>query len=163
MKVLGIDPGIARLGWGIVNAESSLLRLINFGCLETSAEDSEKDRLRRIFDFLVGLNKKGPADIWVIEELFFAANEKTALAVGQARGVVLLAASVCDRPVRSYTPLQVKQAMTGYGRADKKQVQTMVKSLLRLREIPQPDDAADALAIAITHSFSYKLEVLDNL
>lgn len=157
MLILGIDPGIARLGWGLVTSEKGKLKMVDYGCFETPAKMPENDRLEEIYRFLGKLIQTHNPDTLSVEELFFAANAKTALTVGQARGVILLTATLQKLPVVSYTPLEVKQALTGYGRADKKQIQIMVKSILGLEKIPQPDDAADALAIAITHAFSYKM------
>lgn len=157
MIILGIDPGIARLGWGIISEERGKLTMIDYGCFETPATEAEPNRLREIFEFLTELIKTHKPEVLSIEELFFAANARTALTVGQARGVAIVAASLLEIPSYSYTPLQIKQALSGYGRADKAQIQFMVKSILKLGKIPQPDDAADALAVAITHAFSYKL------
>lgn len=158
MLILGIDPGLARLGWGIISEEKSKLNLVDYGCFETSSESKEPDRLNAIHHFLTTLIKTHTPDVVSIEELFFAKNARTAMMVGQARGVVLLSATLSKLPIFSYTPLQVKQALSGYGRADKLQMQLMVKSILNLTKIPKPDDAADALSIAITHAFSYKLK-----
>jgi crossover junction endodeoxyribonuclease RuvC len=156
MLILGIDPGIARMGWGLLSENEGQLKLIDVGCFETKAGMAEPERLKNIYQFLIQLIQKHRPGVLSIEELFFASNAKTAFTVGQARGVVLLAATLAKLQINSYTPLQVKQSLTGYGRADKKQIQIMVKSILHLNTIPQPDDAADALAIAITHAFSYK-------
>lgn len=157
MVILGIDPGIARLGWGLIINTQGKLKIIDYGCFETSATTPEPLRLAEIYEFLIKLIKFHKPDVLSIEELFFAANARTALTVGQARGVIILSATQSKLHVNSYTPLQVKQALTGYGRADKNQIQLMVKSILNLKVIPKPDDAADALAIAITHAFSYKI------
>ena len=157
MPILGIDPGIARLGWGIISFEKGNVKAVEYGCFETSAKLPEAERLKDLHSFLTKLINTHKPEVLSVEELFFAANAKTALTVGQARGVVILTASLFDLPVSSYTPLQVKQALTGYGRAEKSQIQLMVKTILKLNEIPKPDDAADALAIAITHAFSYKM------
>lgn len=158
MIILGIDPGIARLGWGVISETSGKISLVDFGCFETKSKDPESNRLKNLYQFLTTLIKTHHPEILATEELFFAANAKTALQVGQARGVVLLSAALTNLKTHSYTPLQVKQALTGFGRADKNQIQQMVKSILNLSKIPEPDDAADALAIAITHAFSYKLQ-----
>lgn len=157
MKILGIDPGIGRVGWGMIEYHSHTPQLISVGCFETFSTSSEPERLRQIYDFFSRLFSKSRPDAIAIEQLFFAANSKTAFSVGQARGVLVLCCSIYGLNPYSYTPLQVKQSMTGYGRADKTQIQTMVKSLLRLDTVPKPDDAADALAIALTHAFSQKL------
>lgn len=157
MIILGIDPGIARVGWGIIKDESGKQKVLDYGCFETSSKIDLDERLAKIYDFIVELIKKFTPEILAIEQLYFAANSKTALIVGQARGVILLAASKSNLPTASYTPLQVKQALTGYGRADKNQIQSMVGSILHLPKKVVQDDTADALAIAITHAFSYKL------
>lgn len=157
MIILGIDPGIAKVGWGIIKDEFGKQKVLDYGCFETSSKIDLDERLAKIYDFIVELIKKFTPEILAIEQLYFAANSKTALIVGQARGVILLAASKSNLPTASYTPLQVKQALTGYGRADKNQIQSMVGSILHLPKKVVQDDTADALAIAITHAFSYKL------
>lgn len=158
MTILGIDPGIARLGWGIISDSNGKLLPIDFGCFETDKNESESQRLKKIDEFLVNLIASQKPDTLAIEELFFAQNSKTALTVGQARGVILLASAKSNLEIASYTPLEVKQALTGFGKAEKHQVQMMVQSILKLNKIPKPDDTADALAIAITHAFSRKLK-----
>ena len=157
MIILGIDPGIARVGWGIIEEKNSKQSLIDVGCFETSLNLAEEKRLQSIHQFIKSLIKKFKPDVASVESLFFATNAKTALTVGQARGVILLALAEENISYISYTPLQVKQSISGYGKADKNQVQQMVKSLLKLPQIPKPDDAADALAIALTHAFNYKV------
>lgn len=150
--VLGIDPGTAILGFGAVAVEGDSLKAVDFGCITTPASLSLANRLVMLFEGLVGvLDRVLPTDA-AVEQLFFARNVQSALAVGHARGVVLLAAGLRGLPVAEYTPLQVKQAVAGYGRASKEQVQNMVKVMLNLEQVPQPDDAADALAIAICHA-----------
>lgn len=153
MKILGVDPGTARMGWGVIDKET----VIDCGCIETEAKLAEEKRLNLLFERLNELIKKYRPKAMAVEKLFFFKNLTTVMPVAQSRGVVLLAAAQSHLPVFSYTPLQIKQAVTGYGRADKNQVQQMVKSILKLNSIPKPDDAADALAIALTHLFSYKL------
>ena len=150
MIILGIDPGFARMGWGVISKTGAKFSLIDYGCLETSAEASLSDRLEMIFDGISKVIKKHKPDLAGIETLFFNTNAKTAVKVGEARGVVLLALKKSGVKVVDITPLQVKQAVAGYGRAEKIQVQKMVKTILNLKKLPQPDDAADALAIAIT-------------
>lgn len=157
MVILGIDPGIGRIGWGVINVNGGKQSLVDFGCLETDAKISEEKRLIMVHDFIKELVKKYNPEIVAVESLFFAANTKTAFSVGQARGVILLTVSQQGIPLFSYTPLQVKLSISGYGRADKNQIQQMVKSLLNLKQTPKPDDAADGLAIALTHAFNYKL------
>ena len=156
MVILGIDPGIARVGWGVVEAQSVKLKAQNFGCIETSAKQSTPERLVTIHVMITKLIREYKPDALSIEELFFNTNVKTAFVVGQARGVIMLAAAENNIPVSIYTPLQVKVALTGYGRAEKMQVGKMVKTLLKLDEIPKPDDTTDALAVALTHVFSKK-------
>ncbi len=150
MTIIGIDPGIARVGWAV-------LPIAKFGCFETPKTESNQNRLMAISEFLKKLFVEYKPDCVAVEQLFFATNAKTAITVGQARGVIILTASNANIPTYDYTPLQVKLAITGYGKADKNQVQQMVKNILKLKSIPKPDDAADALAIALTHAFSYKL------
>lgn len=160
MRILGIDPGIGRCGWGIVSSQKSVVSSQAYGCIETSAKQNVADRLKEIYDEISKLIKTYSPDVLAIEELFFNTNAKTAFVVGQARGVILLCASLNNLEVAIYTPLQIKMALTGYGRADKNQIGQMVKVLLKLNTIPKPDDASDALAVAITHAFSTKIQKL---
>ena len=160
MLTLGIDPGTARTGFGLVREENSKLLHIDCGCVTTSAGDAAQARLAIIYKQIKNLILKHKPDFIAVERLFFGENTKTAMAVGQARGIILLAAAECRVELSEYTPLEVKIALTGYGRADKKQIQQMVKILLGLPDIPKPDDAADALAIAICHTHSHKLRRL---
>ena len=151
MIVLGIDPGYALMGWGVVEAEGSRMKLINYGCIETKAGVPMQNRLRTLqLGVKDLLNIYRPDDV-AFEELFFARNVTTALMVGAARGAAIIAAAEYTENLYEYTPMQIKQAITGYGKADKKQIQQMVKLLLKMDEIPKPDDAADAIACAITH------------
>ena len=152
MIVLGFDPGTASTGWGVIEQDGNRLTSLGHGCIVTSAKDGTHIRLRQIYEQAVALIRRFSPDIVVIEELFVNVNVKTALAVGQAKGVLYLAASELDIAPREYSPLQIKQAVTGYGRASKIQVQEMTKVILGLARIPQPDHAADALAVAITHT-----------
>jgi len=149
MIILGIDPGTASLGYGCIRAEKNKNNLIGYGCLKTPKYLDDAQRLKIIYQGLIKLIKKFKPDYLAAEEIFFFKNSKTVISVSQARGVAVLAAANLLIPVCEFTPLQVKQAVTGYGRAEKQQVQKMVKLLLNLSEIPEPDDAADALAIAI--------------
>jgi crossover junction endodeoxyribonuclease RuvC len=158
MRILGIDPGIARTGWGVVEVQSSKLGVKSYGCVETAQTLQISERLELLFKEITRLLREYKPDILAIEELFFNTNAKTALVVGQARGVVLLAAAQQKVPLAVYTPLQVKMAVTGYGRAEKNQIGQMVKTLLHLPSIPKPDDTADALAIALTHAFTRRYE-----
>lgn len=158
MRILGIDPGIGRTGFGIIDANGQELKAKSYGCIETDAKTEIGQRLNQVYDKVVDLLSEYKPDAVGIEELFFNTNSKTAFIVGQARGVIMLAVSQRNIPLAIYTPLQVKIAVTGYGRGEKRQVGQMVKVLLKLSEIPKPDDTTDALAIAITHAFSYKLQ-----
>ena len=160
MKILGIDPGIGRCGWGVIENNGSKIKILNYGCIETSPKKEAPERLTEIYEQIIKIIKDYSPDCLSIEELFFNTNAKTAFVVGQARGVILLAASQKNLSISIYTPLQVKIALTGYGRADKNQIGQMVKILLNLKTIPKPDDSADALAIAITHAFSNKINKL---
>ncbi|MBU0630958.1 MAG: crossover junction endodeoxyribonuclease RuvC [Candidatus Margulisbacteria bacterium] len=158
MLTLGIDPGTATTGFGVVRqTEKGLLHIVN-GCIKTSPKNSAESRLALIFRQVSELIKRYQPDYLAVERLFFGRNTTTAMAVGQARGMILLAAAQNKVALSEYTPLEVKMALTGYGRADKKQVQIMVKTLLKLPGLPKPDDAADALAIAICHLHSFRLK-----
>ena len=160
MRVLGIDPGIALVGWGIVEKTSDKTGAVDYGCIQTLKTDTLAKRLEVIFDKTLKLIQDFKPKAMAVENIYFAANAKTALIVGQARGVVLLAAQKGKLPVFEYTPLQIKIALTGYGRADKNQIQQMVKVLLSLDQIPKPDDTADALAVALCYLQSERLESL---
>lgn len=153
MTILGIDPGIGRVGWAVLIKRSDPI-IVDFGCFETPKTDHENDRLVQIHHFFTKLLSLHTPDVVAIEQIFFAANAKTALAVGQARGVLLLTSCLAKVPTVSYTPSQVKQAVTGFGKADKRHVQTVIQDFFKLESPPKPDDAADALAIALTHSYS---------
>lgn len=162
MKILGIDPGYAILGYGIIEMQGSKFSLIDYGTINTDVSMEMPDRLVQIYSGLIEIIEKYKPDEVAIEELFFNQNAKTAMMVSQARGVAILAIANSLLDTHEYTPLQVKQGIVGYGRADKKQVQIMVKNILNLLENPKPDDAADALAIAICHGhtaeYNKKLE-----
>jgi crossover junction endodeoxyribonuclease RuvC len=149
MRILGIDPGTALMGWGVVELVGSRERAVAYGCLSTPPDMAPEKRLQTLYRGLCDLMMEYKPDAVSVEELFFGRNVTTAIHVGQARGIVLLAAADNGIPVREFTPMQVKMAVTGYGRADKTQVQLMVKTLLGLREVPKPDDTADALAVGI--------------
>ncbi len=158
MIILGIDPGIAIVGYSIIECNGNKFKAIEYGCIRTDAELFFPDRIKIIYDNLIDIIEKyKPSDL-AIEELFFNKNVKTAIKVGQARGVEILAAVNQGLEIYEYTPLQIKQAVVGYGRADKNQVQEMVKVLLNLKEKPKPDDVADALAVAICHGSSIKFK-----
>ena len=152
--ILGIDPGYAIVGYGVVAYNSSRFNVVECGAVTTEAGLPFTSRLLQIFDELCEIIERVHPDALSIEKLFFNTNTTTAIDVAQARGVILLAAKKHNIPVYEYTPLQVKSAVTGYGRAEKKQVMDMVKNLLRLEKIPKPDDTADALAIAVCHAHS---------
>lgn len=149
MIILGIDPGIARLGWGVVEEVRGKARMVAYGCLETTKETPHEERLRAVHDELARVIKKYKPTRAAVEKLFFSKNVKTALTVGEARGVIMLTCAELNIPIVEISPKEVKQALTGYGSADKRQMQRMIQLMLGLKEIPKPDDAADALAIAI--------------
>lgn len=155
MIILGIDPGFARTGYGIVEEKNKNLRALDYGCISTSAGLAFPKRLKKIREEMNDLIKKYKPEICAVEKIFFCKNAKTAIDVGQARGVVILTAAEKKLEIREFTPLQVKQFITGYGKAEKGQIQKMVKILLNLQEIPKPDDAADALALAIAGSNNF--------
>jgi crossover junction endodeoxyribonuclease RuvC len=161
MKILGIDPGTATTGWAVVEEKNKNATLVACGCVNTSKFHSDEERLVEIGRDIALLIKKYQPDEAAIEDLFFFKNLKTAITVAQARGVILYEIKKNLVPLFSYTPLQVKQALTGYGRADKKQMQEMVKNILRLKCVPKPDDAADAVAIAICHLNSRHMRNID--
>src|SRR5919202_2442981 len=155
--ILGIDPGTATMGWGVIRQEGNRLRYVQHGAVTTPADWEMPRRLSRLFDGVTELIEGYRPKTVAVEELFFNTNVTTAITVGQARGVALLAAYRAGVEVQEYTPLQVKQAITSYGRAEKRQMQEMVRTLLKLPEVPKPDDAADGLAIAICHAFSSRM------
>lgn len=150
--ILGIDPGLATVGYGLVQCHNSQLKAIDYGTIDTEAKTPFPERLEKIYQGVQQLIELFHPDIAAFEELFFYNNITTAIAVSQARGVALLAAQQNALPLYEYTPMQIKQSVTGYGHAKKAQVQEMVKILLGLKTIPKPDDAADALAVAICRS-----------
>jgi crossover junction endodeoxyribonuclease RuvC len=158
MRVLGIDPGIAIVGFGFIDKIGSKLVPVQYGCIQTEAHTDPGVRLREVYDAAVQLIERYKPDAVAIEKLFFNKNVTTAFTVGQARGVLMLAAVQQSLPIAEYTPLQVKQAIVGYGKAEKKQVQEMVRVFLKLPGIPKPDDVADALAVAICHAHSSALQ-----
>lgn len=154
MVILGIDPGYAITGYGLVDYQKNRFRILDYGVISTKAKTPFADRLLRIAKELDNLIALYQPDAVAVEELFFSRNTTTAIGTAQARGVAVLSGARAGLPVYEYTPMQVKSAVTGYGRADKHQVQQMVKVLLNLDSIPKPDDAADALAISICHAHS---------
>lgn len=160
MVILGVDPGTATTGYGLVEEKAGKVILVDYGVIITKPQNTSEQRLEIIYDQLSDLIEEYNPDEIAVEELFFSTNVKTAMSVSQARGVILLATQKSGIPLSEYTPNQVKNGICGYGGADKKQVQKMVQMLLNLKEIPKPDDAADALAIAICHSCSRKMNLL---
>ena len=160
MRILGIDPGLATMGYGVIEAEGQKRKVVQFGTINTRAGSPTPQRLRSIFQ---GVNQLldiyAPDDV-AFEELFFSKNVTTGIAVAQARGAALAAVAARTDNVYEYTPMQIKQAITGYGGADKGQMQRMVKALLGMQEIARPDDAADALAVALTHANSIHMKKL---
>ena len=155
MKVLGIDPGTGRVGWAILDHQRSQDVLLEYGCFETKVKYELPDRLEKIYNFFTDLIAHNQIDTVSMESLFFAKNVTTAFDVGAARGVIILACQQAHLPIFQYTPMQVKSSLTGYGKAEKSQIQFMVTKILHLKEIPKPDDAADAVAIALTHTFHH--------
>ena len=161
MVILGIDPGTATTGYGLIDTRDQL-RVLEYGCIHTSSSQEMVDRLKIIYERVKEIVQRfHPEDI-AVEQVFFNRNTRTALSVGQARGVIILAASCNGAKIFSYTPLEVKQAVTGYGKAKKWQVQRMVKKLLNLPEVPTSNDAADAIAIAFCHHYSRRIKRVIN-
>ncbi len=154
MIILGIDPGYAIVGWGILEYNGMNFKTIAYGAINTNSSTPFPSRLEHIYDALSLIIAKYKPECVAIEKLFFQNNQKTAIDVGQARGVIILAAQKSKLEINEYTPLQVKQSVVGYGRAEKKQVMEMTRAILNLNEVPKPDDTADALAIAICHGHS---------
>jgi len=152
LRILGIDPGFGRSGYGVVEVQGHKQTALVYGCVETAPHTPTGVRLKEIYERMRTIMESYKPDIVAIEQLFFARNVSTALTASEARGVVVLAAEMAGIAQVTYTPLQVKQAVVGYGRAEKSQVQEMVRVLLGLRELPKPDDAADALAVALTYA-----------
>jgi crossover junction endodeoxyribonuclease RuvC len=156
VRILGIDPGTGILGFGVIDVVKGKASLVDAGVIRTSSKDEDAVRLQTIFEELTSIIAETKPAEMAVEKLFFAQNVTTAMTVAQARGVVLLAGKQAGLDIYEYTPLQIKQALTGYGRAEKKQIQEMVKVILKLKSIPKPDDCADALAAAITHSMTMR-------
>lgn len=154
MKILGIDPGYAIMGYGIVEMKGNHFSVCGYGALVTDKSMDMPERLKVIYAGLMEIINEYEPDVASIEELFFNTNVKTAILVGQARGAAIVACANSGLDIFEYTPLQIKQGLVGYGRAEKKQVQHMVKTILNLKEVPKPDDTADALAAAICHGHS---------
>lgn len=156
MRIIGIDPGTAILGFGIIEVNKGKAQLIDAGVIRTPAKEDDAIRLQTIFEELTDIINDTKPSVMAVEKLFFAKNVTTAMTVAQARGVVLLTGKQAGLEIFEYTPLQIKQALTGYGRAEKQQIQEMVRVILQLKSIPKPDDCADALATAITHSMTMR-------
>lgn len=157
MVILGIDPGIALTGYGIIQVKP-VLKTLEYGVIETTPTMTLPQRLEKLYADLTEVIKRRQPTELAVEELFFNKNTRTALTVGQARGVIILAAAQAGLAIHEYTPLEVKQAVVGYGRAEKRQVQLMMRSLLGLNQVPKPDDVADALAVAVCHAHSYRFK-----
>lgn len=154
MRIIGIDPGTGIMGFGVIDIVRGNPILVDAGCIRTPVHEDDAVRLLTIYDELTSIIKDCRPDAMSVEKLFFARNVTTAMTVSQARGVVLLCGMQAGLKLAEYTPLQIKQAITGYGKADKQQMQEMVRVILHLKETPKPDDAADALAAAICHSMT---------
>ena len=161
MRIIGIDPGYAIVGFGVIEYNKASFKAVQYGAVTTPADMDFNSRLKVIYDDISYILDSFKPEYLAIERLYFTTNQKTAIDVAEARGVILLAARQRDIPIFEYTPLQVKQSVTGYGKAIKKQVQEMTKRILNLPEIPKPDDTADALAIAVCHAHSYKSKLSD--
>lgn len=158
MRIIGIDPGTGILGFGVIESDGHRSQIVEAGVIRTPVKEDDAVRLQTIFDELSDIiTQTKPAEM-AVEKLFFAQNVTTAMTVAQARGVVLLAGQQAGLSIHEYTPLQIKQSLTGYGRAEKKQMQEMVRVLLGLKDIPQPDDCADALAAALVHASTVKVK-----
>lgn len=158
MRILGIDPGTGILGFGVIEVQKGNIQLVDAGVIRTPVKEDDAVRLLTIYEELTELIVQNKPAVMSVEKLFFARNVTTAMTVSQARGVVLLCGQQAGLQLFEYTPMQIKQAITGYGKADKKQMQEMVRVLLQLKEIPKPDDAADALAAAITQSMTMRAQ-----
>lgn len=165
MVILGIDPGYAIVGWGVIEYAHSRFRVLGYGAITTEADTPFPERLQIIYNDMCYLFSKYKPEVMSMEKLFYNSNQKTVIDVAQARGVITLAAQMNGKDIFEYTPLQVKQSVTGYGRAEKKQVMEMTRSILNLPEVPKPDDTADALAMAICHAHCSGSAIgrLDNL
>ena len=163
MVILGIDPGYAIVGYGLIEYVGNRFRVFDYGSIQTKAGVPTNERLKIIYDSMTDIIARHKPDAMAVEELFFNTNSKTAIVVAEARGIILLSAINAGLDIAEYTPLQVKQAVTGYGRADKNQVQQMTKALLGLDKVPKPDDTADALAIAICHAHSAGSGILSRI
>jgi len=157
MRIIGIDPGTGIMGFGVIDAVGDKLKLVDAGVITTPAHTPHDERLEDIFDSLTDIIKANKPEVMSVEKLFFTNNVTTAMTVAEARGVALLVGRKAKLPIAEYTPNQIKQTLTGYGKADKKQMQEMVRIQLGLKDVPKPDDCADALAAAITHYLMTRL------
>lgn len=160
MRILGIDPGTGILGFGVIDVAGPKLQMVDAGVIRTPVKQDDAIRLQTIYEELTDIITSTKPQWMAVEKLFFLRNVTTAMTVAQARGVILLCGQQNGLRLAEYTPLQIKQAVTGYGRADKKQIQEMVRVILKLDTVPQPDDCADALAAAITHSMTAQHAIL---
>ncbi|MDO8240544.1 MAG: crossover junction endodeoxyribonuclease RuvC [Candidatus Moranbacteria bacterium] len=160
IRVLGIDPGTATVGWAVIEENNGILLPVAFGHISTEKHNTEEHRLAEISKDLISIIEKFQPQEAAVEQLFFFKNQKTIISVGQSRGGILLTLEQKGVRIANYTPLQVKQSVTGYGKAEKKQVQLMVKNILKLQAVPKPDDTADAIALAICHINSRKISSL---
>lgn len=156
MRILGIDPGTGILGFGVIDVAKGQLKLVDAGVIKTPVHQADSDRLETIFNELTEIINECKPTVMAVEKLFFAKNVTTAMSVSQARGVVLLLGKQHKMELYEYTPMQIKQGLTGYGKATKAQIQEMVRTVLKLKTVPKPDDAADALACAITCSMNMR-------
>lgn len=161
LRVIGIDPGVATVGWAVLEETNGVIKTIAYGHISTTPQKTDEERLFEISRDLEKIVKKYHPQEAAVEKLFFFKNQKTVMEVSQARGAIVLTMSQKGVSLSSYTPLQVKQAITGYGRAEKRQVQVMIKNILKLKNIPKPDDTADAIAIALCHLNSRKMNILN--
>lgn len=153
-KILGVDPGTGIVGFGVIETEAGKFKMLDGGVIRTPVKEQDSIRLKIIYDELSQIIRENKPDAIAVEKLFFAQNVTTAMSVAQARGVILLCGEQNGLEVFEYTPQQIKQGVTGYGKAEKYQLQEMVRTILRLKEVPKPDDCADALACAITHAMT---------
>jgi crossover junction endodeoxyribonuclease RuvC len=158
MRIIGIDPGTGILGFGVIDSKGGKTTMVDAGVIRTKVHQPLDERLEEIFNCLSDIIAQTKPSVMVVEKLFFAQNVTTAMSVSHARGVVMLAGKLAGLEIVEYTPLQIKQALTGYGRAEKKQMQEMVRIMLGLKDIPKPDDCADALAAALMHASSRRVE-----
>lgn len=159
MRIIGIDPGTGILGFGVIDVKNHTMKMVTAGVIRTPAHTPLDERLEEIYDGLTEIIAETKPEIMSIEKLFFSRNVNTAMSVAHARGVAMLAGRKAGLQFAEYTPMQIKQTLTGYGKADKKQVQEMVRIQLKLAEIPKPDDAADGLAAAITHAYTGRVGI----